>query len=168
MPPLGAGRWLGTALVAVLQRGAWLFMPQLVGTSLWSSGADTSSYQTLAGQHKGTETKLLYCVPLVPKDPACPLGCSSAGTCAACESQPRQDKGTGMGHRAGRWGKTGQKRQRGLEEDGGVLVRHTSSSAGSGTTGTASLRRPLHSCPQPGTGSRVMGYLGVGLLSLPL
>lgn len=77
-------------------------------------------------------------------------------------------EGQGTRLAGGETGKTGQQWQRGLEEDGGVLARHTSSSAGSGTMGTASLHRPLRSCPQPGTSSRVMGYLGVGLLSLPL
>lgn len=184
----------GLALVPML--GASCLCPEHSQSSLLRSQGATSSCQTFAGQHKGMEAKLLpLCLwsgrirVLLGMREWQEGACSVQATATAGRRQEDGDPwvaGGGTGRET-----TQQQWWRGLEEEGSEgLWRNTSSSASSGSpshkrTASLQLLSPLLSllgtgtgstggcCPCPGhpaaaLGPRVMGYLGVGLLSLPL
>lgn len=166
----------------------WLFVPQ---SSLLRSQGATSSCQTFAGQHKGMEAKLLPSC-LWSGRILVLLECRSGRRKrAACKPQPQQDGGKRTGDPWVAGGGTGrettqQQRRRGLEEEGseGLLETHQQlrlPSHQAHSLAPAALRScprwapaargaapPARGHPAATLGPRVMGYLGVGLLSLPL
>lgn len=141
--------------------------------------------------------KLSSTVPLVPQDAGCPSGCRSGGR-ETCSAQATATAGGREGDRVPGWQAGGRGGRRHDNSGGEVWRRMVGGSSGDTAASppapaspaakrTASLHRPLCSCPRrapapaarvllpPARGHpaaalepRVMGYLGVGLLSLPL
>lgn len=134
--------------------------------------AAASSCRTFAGQHEGMETKLLPAMPLVLKNPGCSSGCRSSGK-DACSVQATATAGRREGDGVPGWQVGRGTGQGGRRHDndggevwrrmvGGFLRENASGSAGSGFPSrpahTASLHRPLSSCPRraPAPATRVL------------
>lgn len=146
---------------------------------------------------RGDGSEALALVPLVWKDPGAPWNAGVAGGSVqrASHSHSRTE---GRGRGVPGWQAGGQEGRRHNNSGGEVWRRRVVRVSGDtpaappapappATKRTASLQRPLRSCsrrapapaargaapparghPAAALGPRVMGYLGVGLLSLPL
>lgn len=206
IPPLGAGRGQagdeqGTTGCCACRAGAgaqcWLLVPRTHPELPAEKPGGHQLLPNLCRATQGDGSEALALVPLAWKDPGAPWKAGVAGGSVqrASHSHSRTE---GRGRGIPGWQAGGQGGRRHNNGGGEVWRRRVvrvcgdtpaapAAPAPPATKRTASLQRPLRSCPRwhrhrqhGGTapparghpaaalGPRVMGYLGVGLLSLPL